>query len=275
VGADPQRSLARFWSGDAPAQELRDQIAAALRSGGAVIEINGRRWRAGAALLRFLEDGLAMIDAGRRLGYVADDELLSPGQAGDLLTVSRPFIYKLIESGELPVAQVRGMHSKIAARDVLAWQQRQSRRADAAEAVAAAAEALLQEREPVKSGRTLAREALATARAGDTAALEQSLQNAAAARVAAAMRGQSAAVAEEAAAPEAKRKTPAKTTKKASAGSQPRTQRATSASGGGVRAQAAASKALPASRSAAAKATGAAASSRSSRAVDTEASTEL
>lgn len=184
---------------EAGIRELHRELAEALQSGEAVLELGGRRWRAGPALLQFVEDSLTTLDAGGKLGYVAEDDLLSPAQAGELLGVSRPFIYKLMETRELPVAQVRGSHSKLAARDVLAWRDRQLRRVESAEDVAAQAETLVAGRDgvSVKSGRALAREALAAVRAGDAAALAASEQEAKAARVAAALGRRDEAVAEE------------------------------------------------------------------------------
>ena len=62
------------------------------------------------ALLRSLLDG-------------SREKLLSTQQVADLLGVSRPFVVKLIESGEMP-AEKRGTHRRVRASDVASWRAR-------------------------------------------------------------------------------------------------------------------------------------------------------
>lgn len=137
----------------------------------ATLVIEGRSWDLGRGVLQFVHDSVDTLGQGLRVSYVAEDALLSPEDVAGLLGVSRPFVYKLLDTGELPVAVQNGRHRKVAASAAVAWRESQHRRVDEADRVAAAAE-----KEPTRTRaerRAALRDAVRAAQAsGDTSELE-------------------------------------------------------------------------------------------------------
>lgn len=72
--------------------------------------------------------------------FLADDSLLNPEDVAALLGVSRPFVCKLMDTGELPVAAQNGTLRKVAASAAVAWRETQHRRVGEADRIAGAAE---------------------------------------------------------------------------------------------------------------------------------------
>lgn len=103
----------------------------------ASLVIDGQSWDLGRGVLQFVHDSVDTLGQGRRVSYVAEDALLSPEEVAGLLGVSRPFVYKLMDAGELQVAAQNGTHRKIAASAAVAWREAQHRRADEADRLAA------------------------------------------------------------------------------------------------------------------------------------------
>lgn len=72
--------------------------------------------------LRLLEYILKEIGAGNELTVISTDKVLSTQEAADLLNCSRPYLVKLLESGQLPFSKV-GKHRRIRLRDLLDYKQ--------------------------------------------------------------------------------------------------------------------------------------------------------
>lgn len=74
---------------------------------------------------------LTYIAKGEAVTFVPIGAELSTQRAADLLNVSRPFLIKLIEQGEIPCVKV-GTHRRVRALDVLAYLDRRDRDQEAA-----------------------------------------------------------------------------------------------------------------------------------------------
>lgn len=89
------------------------------------------------ALARSFMDLLRYIGSGRAVTIVPTDEQLTTQRAADLLNVSRPYLIKIIENGEIPHTKV-GRHRRIRAQDLFDYKKK--RDSERAQALAALAE---------------------------------------------------------------------------------------------------------------------------------------
>lgn len=86
---------------------------------------------------RMLVEVLRHFAAGRTVTLVPIGGMLTSQQAADLLNVSRPFLIKMIDQGELSAERV-GRHRRLDAAEVLAFKRRRERaRAEALDALRA------------------------------------------------------------------------------------------------------------------------------------------
>jgi excisionase family DNA binding protein len=103
------------------------QFRVELRNGGATSEVVALPMPA----VRLLVEILTQMAQGNAVTLIPVHAELTTQQAADLLSVSRPFLIKLLESGELPFRKV-GKHRRIRFSDVLAFKQRTDAERDAA-----------------------------------------------------------------------------------------------------------------------------------------------
>jgi excisionase family DNA binding protein len=75
-----------------------------------------------ASVIQLLKQALGEIAQGNAVTLVSLEAELSTHQAADILKVSRPFLIKLLEGGEIPYRLV-GTHRRIELKDVLAYKQ--------------------------------------------------------------------------------------------------------------------------------------------------------
>jgi len=69
---------------------------------------------------RLLMDLLKQTAAGNAVTLIPVENEVTTQQAADLLNVSRPFVVRLVENGNLP-ARMIGKHRRLSLRDVLAY----------------------------------------------------------------------------------------------------------------------------------------------------------
>ena len=76
--------------------------------------------RVPAQALRLFSEVLSLLADGSGVVVLQNDAELTTQQAAEMLGVSRPFLVKLIEEGELP-ARVVGTHRRVLTADLLAY----------------------------------------------------------------------------------------------------------------------------------------------------------
>lgn len=75
-----------------------------------------------ASIVRLLLDMLEQMAEGNAVSLTPLQAELTTNQAADLLRVSRPYLIKLLEEGQIPYRKV-GRHRRMLAKDVLAFRQ--------------------------------------------------------------------------------------------------------------------------------------------------------
>jgi excisionase family DNA binding protein len=84
-----------------------------------------------SSLLRLVVSAASNLAAGRAVMAIPAEVLLTPAEAAELLGLSRPFVARLLERGEIPSEFLpESRHRRIKLEDVLAFQDRRERRAE-------------------------------------------------------------------------------------------------------------------------------------------------
>lgn len=109
-------------------------LAAAARMAPDEIEVLARTPGGGelalpAELVRVLLASAGELARGHAVTVLASEALLSPAETAELLGLSRPFVARLLDSGDIPSTNLPGSrHRVVRLADVLAFQQRRERR---------------------------------------------------------------------------------------------------------------------------------------------------
>jgi excisionase family DNA binding protein len=85
----------------------------------------GERAALPAPLYNLLKDIVRNLENGRSLVLMPQDRQLTTQRAAELLGMSRPYLIRLLDAGEMPYLLV-GKHRRIALRDVLAYAKRRA-----------------------------------------------------------------------------------------------------------------------------------------------------
>lgn len=89
----------------------------------ALVGADGERIELPKAVYRLLKDIARNMQLGRAIVLVPENQQLTTQRAADLLGVSRPYLIKLLEAGDLPFHKA-GSHRRIYLKDLAAYQKR-------------------------------------------------------------------------------------------------------------------------------------------------------
>ena len=119
------------------AEQLRTIVASQIREGEPTtlsLAVEGGEIRTvtlAPALAASLLEVLRLVSSGRGFQMIPVDSELTTQQAADLLNVSRPFLVKLLEAGDIPFTKT-GRHRRVRAQDLFGYKKRRDgRRSDA------------------------------------------------------------------------------------------------------------------------------------------------
>jgi excisionase family DNA binding protein len=102
---------------------------------------DGREFELPAALVRILQASTAEIAAGHTVTILVSDVKLTPAEVGNLLGLSRPYVARLLDQGQLPSEYLPdSRHRVVRLEDVLEFQARRERRSEGRQRIAEAVE---------------------------------------------------------------------------------------------------------------------------------------
>lgn len=119
----------------------------------ALVAPDGERLNLPEEVYRLLKEIVRNMQMGRAVALIPENQQLTTQRAAELLGVSRPFLIKLLESGQIPYHKA-GSHRRVYLKDLLAYQQRRDaeRKAALDEIARQAFEAGLYERTGIPEG---------------------------------------------------------------------------------------------------------------------------
>lgn len=131
-------ALARAPQVDPPTAEQAVSLAAVdaamtdLPSEGIVITFaDGRSMQLPPALAAVMRASVRELSAGRSITVLPTEVMLTPAETGKLLGLSRPFVARLLDEGQIPSQRLPGSrHRKVLLADVLAFAETRKRRSD-------------------------------------------------------------------------------------------------------------------------------------------------
>jgi excisionase family DNA binding protein len=89
------------------------------------------------SLMKVLVASAGELSEGHSITVLPSDALLTPSEVAGLLGLSRPFVVRLLDAGDIPSERLpRSRHRKVRLADVLAFQVRRERRRQGREAIA-------------------------------------------------------------------------------------------------------------------------------------------
>lgn len=105
-----------------------------------VIDVDGERQELPNALAEVMYRAAELLAEGRPVTVLPDEEMLSTQAAADILNVSRQYLVRLVDAGELAAEKV-GSHRRLRATDVAAFKAaRDAKRASALDRLASLSE---------------------------------------------------------------------------------------------------------------------------------------
>ena len=131
ASADRPASRARKMVREDAARLARSLKTEAQRTGRgtAVIEAAGERHVLTSDLAALVVRAATLLAEGKRVAVFAEDEMLTTQQAADRLNVSRQYLTRLLDRGDLPSIRV-GTHRRVTAKDVAAFKKQRDAKRD-------------------------------------------------------------------------------------------------------------------------------------------------
>jgi excisionase family DNA binding protein len=75
------------------------------------------------SLYQVLRQVTPLLAQGKGVTLIPQEHYLTTQEAANLLNISRPYLYKLLDQGEIPFTQI-GSHRRVKAEDVLSYRQK-------------------------------------------------------------------------------------------------------------------------------------------------------
>lgn len=100
---------------------------------------DGRCMQLPSALAAVMRASVHELSAGRSITVLPTEAMLTPAEAARLLGLSRPFVARLLDEGQIPSQRLPGSrHRKVLLADVLAFAETRRRRSDGRRRIAEA-----------------------------------------------------------------------------------------------------------------------------------------
>ena len=107
-------------------QHLESSLTTAVDTATLLVAATGEHLRLPTSVIKLLAKVIHELAQGNAVTVVPIHADLTTQEAAELLNVSRPFLIKLLEAGEVPFYYV-GSHRRIPSRDLLSYRNRRSR----------------------------------------------------------------------------------------------------------------------------------------------------
>jgi excisionase family DNA binding protein len=98
---------------------IKDRGSASLKLSGA----GGKEIALPDSILRLVYEAMVSAASGKRLRLVEEDEEISPEKAAEFLQVSRPYLVRLLDNGEISFHYV-GTHRRITMSDLIEYKRK-------------------------------------------------------------------------------------------------------------------------------------------------------
>ncbi|MBW4496022.1 MAG: helix-turn-helix domain-containing protein [Oscillatoria princeps RMCB-10] len=108
---------------DADAIAQLDQLLSSEASQAKFVGSNGKEVLIPESVYRILRQVIHAMASGQHISVVAQNRHLTTQEAADILSVSRPFMVKLLEAGDIPHIKV-GSHRRIRFEDLMAYKEK-------------------------------------------------------------------------------------------------------------------------------------------------------
>jgi excisionase family DNA binding protein len=91
-----------------------------------LVSTSGKEILLPESVYQIVEVVVRKMAAGEEIHLVPNNKQLTTQEAADLLNVSRPYLIKLLEQGEIPYEETLGKHRRVALEDLVAYKERRS-----------------------------------------------------------------------------------------------------------------------------------------------------